>query len=212
MDIITNVLLIAHVCAGFIALGTGIAAAAVKIANLKHQWHVSSGRVFFWAMLVIFATAVPLSTITANLFLLLVAVFSFYLAWSGWSYAKNRSGRPTGLDKARAAAILLAALPMAYHGYQLMQNDGNGLTLVVFAALSIGLGLNDIRAMLTSITNPKDRIANHLTMMMSATIAAITAFLVVNIQTNPAYIVWLGPTVVIVPLITWMNIKVRRID
>lgn len=211
MDILSNVLLITHVCAGFVALGTGITAAFCKIANLSHQWHLSSGKIFFWAMFTIFITAVPISLITENLFLLLIAVFSFYLAWSGRSYAKNRSGQPSSLDKARAAAILLSALPMGYYGYQLHQSGENGVTLIVFSAISIGLGLNDVRAMVGN-TEPKDRIGNHLTMMLSATIATITAFLVVNIQTNPAYIVWLAPTVVIVPIITFMNIKVRRRD
>ncbi len=44
--------------------------------------------------------------------------------------------------------------------------------------------------------------------MMGASIAAATAFLVVNIQTNPVWITWIAPTVVITPLIIYLNRRV----
>ena len=36
---------------------------------------------------------------------------------------------------------------------------------------------------------------------MGATIAVVTAFLVVNVRFEPGWIIWLGPTVVLTPLI-----------
>ena len=52
-----NVLLVIHIIAGFIAL----CSAAVAVISAKGQRvHIYSGRAFFWGMVVIFFTAIPL--------------------------------------------------------------------------------------------------------------------------------------------------------
>ncbi len=53
-------------------------------------------------MATILLTAVPLSIIAGNTFLLLVSIFSFYFAFSGLSYARNRRGTPQPMDWARS--------------------------------------------------------------------------------------------------------------
>lgn len=211
MELITSVLLVVHITAGFVALASGFAAALCKILELPHRWHIMSGRSFFWSMVAIFCTAVPISIITDNTFLLLIAIFSFYLAFSGWCYAKNRSGKPRVVDWVRAAGMLLSSLAMgAFGAYLLSIESGNGVTMLVFAAIGAGLSINDLRIILSGGVTGVDRIANHLTMMLAGTIAATTAFLVVNIEFHPAYVIWLAPTIVITPIIVAMNFKVRR--
>jgi hypothetical protein len=54
------------------------------------------------------------------------------------------------------------------------------------------------------------RIANHLIRMMGATIAVITAFLVVNVHFDPGWVVWLAPTVVLTPLIIVWSRRARQ--
>ena len=49
-------------------------------------------------MVLIFLTAIPMSIINSNVFLFLIAIFSFYLAFSGMRFARNRSGVPTRID------------------------------------------------------------------------------------------------------------------
>jgi hypothetical protein len=88
-------LLTLHIAAG----GVALVAAGVAIATAKGgRWHVRSGRIFALGMLVVFLTAVPMTIIRPNLFLFLVAVFSFYLVLTGWLRATNRSGVPTVAD------------------------------------------------------------------------------------------------------------------
>ena len=41
--------------------------------------------------------------------------------------------------------------------------------------------------------------------IIGGTIATVTAVLVVNVNTNPVWIAWLAPTVVITPLIFYWN-------
>jgi hypothetical protein len=45
--------------------------------------------------------------------------------------------------------------------------------------------------------------------MLGATIAALTAFTVVNIHTHPAYIAWIAPTILVLPVMLWWQKRVR---
>ena len=58
------------------------------------------------------------------------------------------------------------------------------------------------------LINLPERIAKHLTNMMGGTIAVVTAVLVVNPPTDPEWVWWILPTVLITPVITWWNKKV----
>jgi hypothetical protein len=49
-------------------------------------------------MVGIFLTAIPMSIINSNTFLFLIAIFSFYLAFAGMRFAKNRKGIATTID------------------------------------------------------------------------------------------------------------------
>ena len=49
-----------------------------------------------------------------------------------------------------------------------------------------------------------------LTNMSSRTIATITAVLVVNVDTNPVWLAWILPTLIITPVIVWWNFRVVR--
>jgi len=205
-----SILLALHIGAGFVALGSGIVAAANKVFELSHRWHVITGQAFFWSMAVVFCTAVPISILTDNVFLLLIAVFSFYLALSGWCYAKNRSGVPKAIDWVRATSMLAAALAMAAYGTFLrLASHDNGITMLIFAGIGASLSIKDLLMMRSGGVKGSDRIASHLTMMLGGTIATITAFLVVNITFNPVFVIWLAPTVLITPIIVMMRFKLR---
>ncbi|MDQ7041687.1 MAG: hypothetical protein Q9M35_12185 [Rhodothermus sp.] len=186
-------------------------ATLTKTLNLTHRWHLYSGRIFFGSMVMIFLTAAPLSIITANVFLLLVAIFSFYLAFSGWRYARNRRGTPQRMDWVRSLGMLLVSLAMASYGaYLLLSNDNNGITMLVFAGIGAALSIGDLKTLYARGVTGKVRIGRHLTMMLASAIATITAFLVVNFTFEPAFILWLAPTLVITPIIAVLNRNMHR--
>ena len=75
-----QILLPIHILAGIIALTT----AALAVSSKKgKRLHVLSGRIYFWGIATIFLTAIPMSIISSNIFLFLIAIFSFYLAFAG---------------------------------------------------------------------------------------------------------------------------------
>jgi len=205
-----SVLLIAHIGAGFAALCAAVVATLTKSLDIPHRWHVYSGTVFFWGMLGVFATAIPLAIIRPNTFLLLIAVLSFYFALAGWRYATHRRGRPRAIDWGSAGVMVLAAGAMVAFGlFLLSRGDSNGITMIVFGAIGAALSISDLHTLRRGGAQGKERIARHLTMMLAGTIAAVTAFLVTNIVVQPAFIVWLAPTVVITPIIVVWSRKIR---
>ena len=82
-------LLSIHILAGSISL---IAAAFAVLSSKGKKAHILAGRTYFWGMAVIFLTAVPMSIASSNVFLFLIAIFSFYLAYAGMRFARNRTG------------------------------------------------------------------------------------------------------------------------
>ena len=82
-------LLFIHILAGAISL---IGAAFAVVSSKGKKAHILAGRTYFWGMAVIFLTAIPMSIASSNVFLFLIAIFSFYLAYAGMKFARNRKG------------------------------------------------------------------------------------------------------------------------
>ena len=201
-------LLAIHIAAGFAAL---IAALVAAVTPKGERWHVYAGRAFVVGMAVIFLTALPMTVLKPNLFLFLIALFSFYLALTGWLRARNRRGRPTPLEWGAAGVMLLTAIVMGGRGLMLLlASNSMGTVLLVFGAIGGQLAVSDVMALRAQRYTGISRIAAHLTRMLAGTIATVTAFAVVNVRIEPQVIVWLGPTVVLTPVIIYWNARVRR--
>ena len=67
-----DTLLVIHILAGTIAL---LCAALAVSSEKGKKFHVLSGRTYFWCMVVIFLTAIPMSIININIFLFLIGIF-----------------------------------------------------------------------------------------------------------------------------------------
>ncbi len=197
-----------HIASGSIALFS----AALAISTEKgKKFHVLSGKSYFWGMVLIFLTAIPMSIINSNVFLFLIAIFSFYLAFSGMRFARNRSGVPTRADLIAVNFMFLSGAGMWILAIIFfINNDSQFITLIVFGFLALSLGYGDFRTFKNETAKGKERIAKHLTNMMGGTIAVVTAVLVVNPPTDPEWVWWILPTFLITPLIFWWNNKVLR--
>lgn len=208
MSALYTVLLSIHIAAGFAALVTAAGALASSKGGRRH---VYAGRVFALAMLVVFLTAMPMTFLRPNLFLLLVAVFSFYLALTGWFRARNRGGTPSRAEWIAAIVMTVTALGMVIRGVMLIvAGDSMGIVLLAFGGGGGFFAIFDLYAFRTRRYQGAPRIAEHLTRMLAGTIAAVTAFVVVNLRFEPAFVVWLAPTVVLTPLIVYWNVRVYR--
>ena len=207
-----TILLIVHIAAGSIALLTALIAVVTAKGG---RYHVLAGRIYAIAMTVIFLTALPLAILGSSVFLLLIAVFSFYLVFAGWRFARNRRGRPQPVDWCAAAIMGVTGLAMWGYGVVLASSgDGQWVTMLIFGAIAVALSLVDGRYYLGLSRGRKragvQRIQRHLTNMLAGTIATVTAVAVVNIDLNPVWLPWILPTVVITPLIVWWNVRVAR--
>lgn len=201
-------LLVIHIMCGFTALFSAFG--AILCAKGQHR-HRICGRFFISAMTGVFITAVPLSLIKHNQFLFLIALFSYYLALSGWRYAKNRTGVATKFDWSISVLMLVIALVMLGIGLPALNTGGyQAIIMVVFGVIGGISALSDIKVYRAHAGVGKERIAKHLGAMLGATIATLTAFTVTNFHFHPQILLWLGPTILITPLIIWWKYKVAR--
>ena len=196
-----------HIAAG----STSLAMAGVALVTAKGgRLHVLAGRVYAVGMTVVFLTAVPLAFLGGSTFLFLIALFSFYLVFAGWRFARNRQRRAHPVDWVAVAAIGITGLAMwGYAVVIALNGSSQWVTLLVFGAIAIALGLADARFHWTQPGGQR-RVSRHLTNMMAGTIATITAVTVVNVDMDPVWVPWILPTVVITPLIVWWNVRILR--
>ena len=198
-------LLIIHILAGTLAL---MAAVSAVVSSKGKKGHIIAGRTYFWGMTIVFLTAIPMSIVSGNVFLFLIAIFSFYLAYAGMRFARNRTGIANIFDWVAVGLMILSGMVMwCLAIFYFINNNSQYITLIIFGFIAISLGYTDFRGYRNKSAIGKQRIARHLTNMLAGTIAVITAVLVTNIYIEPVFILWILPTIVITPIIFWWNRK-----
>ena len=203
-------LLSIHILSGTVAL---IAAAVAVTSQKGKKVHVLSGRTYFWGMAMIFLTAIPMAIASGNVFLFLIAIFSFYLAYAGMRFARNRTGTANFFDWVTIVLMVLSGVIMLFLATNYFMNSNSQyITLTVFGFIAISLGYADFKSYRNKSAIGKQRIARHLTNMLAGTIAVITAVLVTNINIEPVFILWILPTIIITPIIFWWNRKILGVN
>lgn len=192
---IFNAVLIIHILFGSVALFVAPAAMLTRKGGL---WHRRWGKIFFWAITGVAITAVVLSVIRSGLFFLLVALFSFYLALTGYRvlYRKTPEQHPGKVDWTAASIMLLGSLALIVYGVYRMLTSSFGIVAIVFGVIGLLLALSDLRDFLRP---PADKMGwwySHMTRMLAAYIATVTAFSVVNFKFLPPVPRWLWATIV----------------
>lgn len=214
-----SIILCLHIAAGFSALFSGCAAI---LAPKGKKVHVTSGRIYFWSMIIVALSAVILSVVRPQPFLLLVSLFSLFLTWSGFKAIRWKNKPLTGLaytfNKTLIPLFLLAGgmmVMLAFSGWIGLPVSENleqlNILLFIFGALFTGLSVGEWKQM--NQPRLKGRywwIYRHISGMMGAYIATFTAFLVVNNTFLPELAAWLGPTFIGSPMISWWIRKYRR--
>ena len=166
-------------------------------------WHRRMGKLYVYSMAIALLLATAVSLLTANIFLGLIGFFSAYLVYTGWRTAVVRDGKRSAIDKLSALAMILCAIAMMGYGiYQVVTGQLLGTALIVFGVFALGPAWQDAKRG-DAWPKAKERIVLHLNRMGGASIATMTAVFVVNVQTNPAFIAWLLPTMVGTPLIIY---------
>jgi uncharacterized membrane protein len=200
-----NISLIIHIASGTLALITGL---IVIIAEKGTRFHKTIGRIYYWAMTSVAIFAVIMSFIHKNDFLFMLAFLSYYLVYTGfWAHRQNEKARP--MDWIVMAAVFIAG---ASRFYVTLAHPWNDFAIVpfVFSIGCMSATIQDFIAYMRKRMYNSNSVTRHIGRMLGSYIAAVTAFLVVNFHTDPAYILWLGPTVIGSVLITVWIIKYKR--
>lgn len=211
-----NLVLIVHIFSGFLGLLCG------TIAIMKTNFtkiHKKAGKTFFYAMLFIFITSTIMCFLKTNIFLFLVGFFSFFLACTGYRVLQlksiyNNNLKPQFIDFAIAITGILAGISIYVLAYFLFVKENNfGFVCLVIGSVSFILGILDIRKFYIIITDKFYWMRAHAIRMAGAYVATVTAFIVVNVQINQGWILWILPTFIIIPMaLKIVNKKINNLQ
>ncbi len=184
-----------HILFGSVAL---FVAPAAMLTRKGGGWHRRWGKIFFWAIAGVALTAVVMSFIRSGLFFLLVALFSFYLALTGYRVLSRKTPqqRASQGDWIAVSAMLAGSVALLAYGAYLTLTSSFGMVALVFGALGLLFAIRDIYEFRHHPADKKAWWYSHMTRMLAAYIATVTAFSVVNFRFLPPVTRWLWPTIV----------------
>ena len=210
-----------HVVFGVIALISG---AIALFAEKGKPWHLKSGKIYFWAMTLVFITGIIVAGYRFNRFLFLIAFLSYYTAFAGVRFLKlkklHKGQRPKWYDW--AAGLLNGLVNAVFLGLGLSYFFPFGwVNSQTMALMSIGFGLGGL---VLSYTNLKPFIVKptesyhwylaHLGNMSGGYIATFTAFVsTISSRIDFPYpvLAFIAPAIIGIPLlIFWMNHEEKK--
>lgn len=208
--LVIDTLLLIHVAAGTAAVVSALLASSNRKGARNHR---VIGTAFFWSILIMGVSVVPVAIFRPNPFLLSIAMFSFYMAFAG--YRRGRASYRYQLVDRVAATImaLVAAMMIGYGGFMVSTGEALGAALAAFGLLGLSFGIEDSVEARKPLHH-SDKVRVHLARMLGGTIAILTAVLVQQGSPHVSEPVgqlalWLAPTVFLTPLIALWSIRIK---
>jgi uncharacterized membrane protein len=200
MDRIFHFALLFHILNGTVAL---VIAPLAMMTVKGGLWHRRWGKIYFWAMAGVALTAIVMCFIRSGVFLFLIAIFSFYLALTGYTVLRRKKpeDRPGVLDWLAALAMLIAGIALLASGALNSSLGNERYVRMIFGVIGLQLSLLDIWRCFKPSLAKRAWWFVHMARFLGAYIATVTAFSVVNFQFLPYLWRWLWPTAIGVPLI-----------
>jgi len=204
-----------HVTAGVSSfLLAPVALSTAKGGKQHKRW----GMVYLWSMGVVAATALPMAIYRPVLFLALVAVFSFYLAFSGYRVLRLkdlvRGGIAAPVDWIAALICFVASACLAGFGaFRPAWVQRMGIVAIVFGLVGMRAAFQQMWSFVRKPTEKMFWWYSHLGNFIGSYIAAWTAFSVVTLPQvfqHAGYILWLWPIAVGVPAIVLTTAYYKR--
>lgn len=195
-----------HIFAGTLALISGLL--AIVFRN-KVKIHKPIGKIYFWSMTIIFFTAIFMAFVKLNIFLFCVAFFTYYACITAYRSLKLKKlhldQKPSTFDWAIEIFFGLMHLGFVTFAIALIvrQNTSFGIISLVFGIFGLRGNQVTINRFRKKLVYKNYWLLAHISGMLGSYIGAITAFTVNNSRMIPlpALVLWLGPTVFLVPLI-----------
>ncbi|MFN7259396.1 MAG: DUF2306 domain-containing protein [Cyclobacteriaceae bacterium] len=202
MHLLFKVFLFAHIATG----GTALLAGLISMVSEKgKKVHRLAGKIFFGGMAGVFVTSLYMSLAKNNWFLLCIGFFSFYLTCSGYIILKAKSEKQAAkvhlLHSIICVGGFLAGVAMIGIAIMLFSLGSMfGTVPAVFGLISITLSFRDYRVMNGKVDLKQVWLRSHAFRMAAAFAATLTAFVVVNIQIEQQWILWLLPAFIVLPI------------
>jgi hypothetical protein len=215
METIYKIILVIHITAGSISLLTGLFAIIFRNNVKKHK---PVGKIYFWAMTVIFFSANFMALYKSNVFLFCVSTFTYYACLTAYRSLKLKKlhldQEPTRFDW--AIELFFGLMHIGFIVFAILVLNGPNMALGI---ISLVFGLLGIRGNYVTIQRFRKKLEYknywllaHIGGMLGSYIGAITAFTVNNGRWIPApdIVLWLGPTAFLVPLIIFETNKHKK--
>lgn len=195
-----NVILIfiyIHAFFGGVGLITGIGSIVAKKGNLYHK---RLGKWFSWSMIISSAISLVVARMPnhINNFLFLIGIFTIYMVLAGNRALTFKSAKKTKADitdKLVSGVMAICALCMIGFGILgVLQNIPQSVLFLFFGIFGLFLPYGDYKLFTKTIQNRKLWLITHLSRMLGALIASITAFLVAGMKYDNL-LAWMLPTV-----------------
>jgi hypothetical protein len=210
-----HLLLAIHVAAGVVALIlVPFVLATVKGSRKHKRW----GMAYFCAIAVVAGSALPMALFRPVLFLTLVAIVSFYLAFSGYRVLRLKNlasgGRAAAIDWGAALLALVASACLA--GFAVFKPawvQNMGIVAIALGALGIRATSADMYRFTFKPTDRSFWLYAHLEKFLGSYIAIWTAFSTVTVSQifpQAGFLVWLWPAALGVPAIIATSAYYRR--
>ncbi len=196
-----------HAVSGAVAL---VIAPLAMVAAKGGRWHRIWGKVYFYAMAMVCLTAILMAVMDPNdLWLALIAVFSFHMVASGYRslYLKklHEGLRPdrTDLTLHGIAGILNGGLLIWGLSHLLMGvKDPRAYLYTLFGAIGMFMVFRYLNRFYRRRNDRREWFYGHMTGFLGGYIATLSAFSAVNLNwIEPSWLRWTWPTILGAPLI-----------
>lgn len=213
METTRTIILTLHIAAGFVALTIGLIPFLVKKGGKLHN---TTGKIFYYAMISVALSTFALALHHFNPFLLMVGLLTLYSTITGYRGLQFMRTRITKGETRDWALLVFCGIGLGLTIWQTLAQSGTEnmsipVLVAFFGALLLDLLWQDVKIHIGSKSlKEKAWIRYHISRISGAYIATVTAFLVVNVRTDPAFIAWLLPTLAGVPVITYFQRRYRE--
>jgi uncharacterized membrane protein len=207
-------LLYLHIAVGIIALITGAMAIFTKKGKGKHR---SSGKIYFWAMTLVFITGLIVAGYRTNTFLFMISFLSYYCVFAGVRILHlkklHRSQSPRWFDWLAGIINTVANLIFLGMGIRILIVTPHQVSAIVlytgFGLGGLSLSYTNLKPFLMRPDNGYHWYLTHIGNMMGGYIATTTAFfstVVSRTEIMPPVLAFMLPAALGVPaLLYWLR-------
>tara|TARA_R110002074_G_scaffold86875_1_gene191727 strand:+ start:389 stop:1048 length:660 start_codon:yes stop_codon:yes gene_type:complete len=211
MESTIKIFIYIHAFFGGLGLITGIGSIIVRKGNLNHK---RLGKWFTWSMIISSAISLVVARMPnhINNFLFLIGIFTIYMVLAGNRALTFKSAKKTEanlIDKLVSGIMAASALVMIGFGFNGIVNGySHSILFIFFGVIGMFLPYGDYKLFKNTLENRKLWLINHLSRMLGALIASITAFIVAGMKYDTLW-AWMIPSILGTVYITYWIKKVK---